>query len=149
MEKYSLKDVREVYSLVSASPAIYKIGTYVTFLSRGNFLRKKAVNNLNLELENKILDLACGMGQNFDYLMNKIGGNGKIFGVEFQQLRFKMMDIKDEKNDIQSLPIEKEPCSKCGNEEAYSWQRQTRSGDEPATRFYRCVKCEHTWREYS
>ena len=57
--------------------------------------------------------------------------------------------IKDEKNDIQSLPIEKEPCSKCGNEEAYSWQRQTRSGDEPATRFYRCVKCEHTWREYS
>ena len=57
--------------------------------------------------------------------------------------------IKDEKNDIQSLPIEKEQCSKCGNEEAYSWQRQTRSGDEPATRFYRCVKCEHTWREYS
>ena len=83
MEKYSLKDVREVYSLVSASPAIYKIGTYVTFLSRGNFLRKKAVNNLNLELENKVLDLACGMGQNFDYLMNKIGGNGKIFGVDY------------------------------------------------------------------
>ncbi len=57
--------------------------------------------------------------------------------------------IKDGKNDIQSLPIEKEQCSKCGNGEAYSWQRQTRSGDEPATRFYRCVKCEHTWREYS
>jgi len=59
------------------------------------------------------------------------------------------IQIKDEVNDIQSLPIEKEQCSKCGNEEAYSWQRQTRSGDEPATRFYRCVKCEHTWREYS
>ena len=54
-----------------------------------------------------------------------------------------------EENEIQTLPIEKENCSKCGNEEAYSWQRQTRSGDEPATRFYRCVKCEHTWREYS
>tara|TARA_B100001765_G_C19420533_1_gene300911 strand:+ start:232 stop:561 length:330 start_codon:yes stop_codon:yes gene_type:complete len=53
------------------------------------------------------------------------------------------------KSDIQTLPIEKEKCPKCGNEEAYSWQRQTRSGDEPATRFYRCVKCNKTWREYS
>jgi len=62
----------------------------------------------------------------------------------------KSVQVKDDKpDDIQSLPIEKEQCSKCGNEEAYSWQRQTRSGDEPATRFYRCVKCEHTWREYS
>ena len=53
------------------------------------------------------------------------------------------------KSDMRTLPIEKEKCPKCGNEEAYSWQRQTRSGDEPATRFYRCVKCNKTWREYS
>ena len=45
--------------------------------------------------------------------------------------------------------LEKEKCPKCGNMEAYSWQRQTRGGDEPATRFYRCVKCSKTWREYS
>ena len=53
------------------------------------------------------------------------------------------------KSDIRTLPIEKEKCPKCGNMDAYSWQRQTRGGDEPATRFYRCVKCSKTWREYS
>ena len=83
MEKYSLKKVREVYSLVSASPVNYKIGAYVTFLGKENFLRKKAVNNLNLKLEDKVLDLACGMGYNFDYLRDKVGSNGVIYGVDY------------------------------------------------------------------
>lgn len=39
-------------------------------------------------------------------------------------------------------------CPKCGNDEAYYWFLQTRRGDEPPTRFYRCVKCNHVWREY-
>ena len=26
---------------------------------------------------------------------------------------------------------------------------QTRSADEPTTRFYRCQKCKFTWREYT
>lgn len=39
-------------------------------------------------------------------------------------------------------------CPKCGNKEAYFWTQQTRSADEPETRFYRCTKCKHTWREY-
>ena len=87
--------------------------------------------------EPKTLCVECGKEMDTDIKsVQQLDENNKI-------------TIKDEKNDIQSLPIEKEPCSKCGNEEAYSWQRQTRSGDEPATRFYRCVKCEHTWREYS
>jgi len=29
------------------------------------------------------------------------------------------------------------------------WTQQTRSSDEPETRFYRCMKCKKTWREYS
>ncbi len=39
-------------------------------------------------------------------------------------------------------------CPKCGNKEAYFWTQQTRSADEPETRFYKCTKCKHTWREY-
>jgi len=39
-------------------------------------------------------------------------------------------------------------CPKCGNKEAYVWMMQTRAADEPPTRFYRCTKCGHTWREY-
>ncbi len=40
-------------------------------------------------------------------------------------------------------------CPKCGNDEAYFWMMQTRSADEPMTRFYRCTRCRHTWREYA
>ena len=39
-------------------------------------------------------------------------------------------------------------CPKCGNNEAYWWMVQTRSGDEGSTRFFRCTKCGYTWREY-
>jgi len=39
-------------------------------------------------------------------------------------------------------------CPKCENTKAYWWTAQTRAADEPMTRFYRCTKCRHTWREY-
>lgn len=40
-------------------------------------------------------------------------------------------------------------CAKCGHDEAVWWMFQTRSADEPTTRFYRCQKCKYTWRDYS
>jgi DNA-directed RNA polymerase subunit M len=40
-------------------------------------------------------------------------------------------------------------CEKCGNNAAYFWTQQTRAADEPETRFFKCTKCKHTWREYS
>ncbi len=47
------------------------------------------------------------------------------------------------------LPVTRDViCPKCGNGEAYYWIMQTRRADEPPTRFYRCTKCGHTWREY-
>ncbi len=46
-------------------------------------------------------------------------------------------------------PKTRAECSKCGNKEAFFWTVQTRSADEPPTRFYKCTKCGHIWREYS
>ena len=51
--------------------------------------------------------------------------------------------------EIEILPITKEICPKCGNKKAYYWLIQTRSGDESETKFMRCTKCKHTWRDYS
>ena len=50
--------------------------------------------------------------------------------------------------DTQTLPKIAETCKKCGHNETYFWTVQTRSGDESETKFFKCVKCEHTWREY-
>ncbi len=40
-------------------------------------------------------------------------------------------------------------CGKCGNNAAYYWTQQTRGADEPETRFFKCSKCNYTWREYA
>jgi DNA-directed RNA polymerase subunit M len=50
---------------------------------------------------------------------------------------------------LSTLPTTKIECPKCGHDEANWWFLQTRSGDEPPTQFYRCLKCNHTWRSYS
>ena len=48
-----------------------------------------------------------------------------------------------------SNPTIKMDCEKCGHDEAVWWMFQTRSADEPTTRFYRCQKCKYTWRDYT
>lgn len=51
--------------------------------------------------------------------------------------------------EIELLPTISAICDKCGNKEAYFWTSQTRSADEAETRFFKCKKCSHSWREYS
>ena len=58
----------------------------------------------------------------------------------------KAVEIIEEEIDINpEVEIE---CGKCGHNKAGYWLQQTRSGDEAETRFYKCKKCNHTWREY-
>ena len=60
----------------------------------------------------------------------------------------KEIEIVDEDVDIKILPKVNEECPKCKHDTAYFWTLQTRAGDEPETRFFKCEKCKHTWREY-
>jgi DNA-directed RNA polymerase subunit M len=50
---------------------------------------------------------------------------------------------------IRTLPTTDKACPKCGNNLAYYWQVQTRGGDEGSTLFFRCTKCDYTFREYT
>jgi DNA-directed RNA polymerase subunit M len=50
---------------------------------------------------------------------------------------------------VETLPITKEECPECGNKEAFYWLQQTRAGDEAETKFMKCTKCKHTWRDYN
>ncbi len=51
--------------------------------------------------------------------------------------------------DFKAMPLLDAKCEKCGHGKAFFWTLQTRAGDEPETKFYRCEKCEHTWRDYN
>ncbi|MBX4196268.1 transcription factor S [Candidatus Pacearchaeota archaeon] len=54
--------------------------------------------------------------------------------------------IKEGQSNI--YPIVQIKCPKCDSNKAYFWTTQTRSSDESETKFYKCVKCNHTWRVY-
>tara|TARA_Y100000310_G_C20445360_1_gene698133 strand:+ start:438 stop:746 length:309 start_codon:yes stop_codon:yes gene_type:complete len=45
-------------------------------------------------------------------------------------------------------PVIDMDCPKCKHKKAHFWTIQTRAGDESETKFYKCVKCKHTWRVY-
>jgi DNA-directed RNA polymerase subunit M len=56
--------------------------------------------------------------------------------------------VVEERKRVDVLPKTQMTCPKCGNDEAYWWMQQTRAADEAPTRFYKCTKCGHVWREY-
>jgi len=73
-------------------------------------------------------------------------GKVKIEASEKIQEKQEVGIVKDK--DIDVMPTTNAVCSKCGYREAYFWSAQTRGSDEGETRFFRCMKCKHTWREY-
>ncbi len=54
--------------------------------------------------------------------------------------------VNEDENEVN--PVVEMTCEKCKNPEAYFWTKQTRAGDEAETRFFKCTKCRHVWREY-
>lgn len=69
--------------------------------------------------------------------------------VKIKETLVKEREITIVPEDEKTLPVTDQPCPKCKSKKAYYWLIQTRAGDEPETRFFRCVACKHTWREYS
>lgn len=72
----------------------------------------------------------------------------KDMKVTTRGLEHEKIIVVEKKFDMEALPKTHTLCPKCGNNQAYWWMEQTRASDEAPTRFYKCVKCKHTWREY-
>lgn len=52
------------------------------------------------------------------------------------------------KKDFKLEPVVVEECPKCHHDKAYFWVIQTRGSDESPTKFFKCLKCGHTKRDY-
>jgi len=71
------------------------------------------------------------------------------FRYSEQALQEHVVVIGKEEQKLKTLPSVTVECPRCGNNEAYVWQVQTRGADESTTQFFRCTKCGYTFREYS
>ena len=84
----------------------------------------------------KVMGCSCGYIQNDSIASSSISEKGA------QAKEIHVME------DIETKPIVDAHCKKCDSKQAYFWSIQTRASDEPETRFFKCVKCKTTWREY-
>lgn len=73
----------------------------------------------------------------------------KVVVEEFKEEIKQKKGIEVAGDEDSMLPETDGECPKCKNDKAYYWLVQTRAGDEPETKFLKCTKCKHTWRDYS
>ena len=86
--------------------------------------------------------------KNFGCARCKYVAKGKIKIESSEKMNEKKVTAVVKEKEMDVRPIISASCPKCGNKEAFFWTSQTRSGDEAETRFFKCTKCNHTWREY-
>ena len=84
--------------------------------------------------------LACSCG-----FVNKDADTIKL--TEELKPKKRVEVIGDE--ELETLPKMEVTCPKCTHNTAYFWTQQTRASDEPETKFLKCEKCKHTWRDYN
>ena len=85
----------------------------------------------------KILHCKCGHNNTKD-----------ISTMTFTEKIDKCKKIEVIDKEIEPHPLTEIDCPKCHNKNARFWTRQIRASDEPETKFYKCEKCKHVWRDY-
>jgi DNA-directed RNA polymerase subunit M len=89
--------------------------------------------------DKKVMACSCGFVDNKD---NKDARKVTFTEKNTPESRVEVVD-----QEASAYPIVDSECPKCKHTKAYSWTQQMRAGDEPETHFFKCVKCQHTWRE--
>jgi DNA-directed RNA polymerase subunit M/transcription elongation factor TFIIS len=71
------------------------------------------------------------------------------FGYHHQSFESIRQCLEEEQNFIENPPVVEEgviECGKCKSKRTFSFNKQTRSGDEAVTVFVRCANCGHQFR---
>jgi DNA-directed RNA polymerase subunit M len=91
----------------------------------------------------QMLVLACSKCGEKTNKPNETKISSKIISHDPKQ----MVSVIDKEKQLSTLPTIRFACLRCGNNNAYAWQVQTRGADESSTQFLRCTNCGYTFRE--
>lgn len=81
----SLDRIARVYAFWGRHPLAYSLQDWVTFLGRHRFIRGRAAGALNVGPGDRVMEVACGTGRNFPYLLGAVGQSGFVIGVDYSQ----------------------------------------------------------------
>jgi demethylmenaquinone methyltransferase/2-methoxy-6-polyprenyl-1,4-benzoquinol methylase len=71
-----------VYDWWSDHPGLFDVLARAAFFGRYHELRRTAVDRLDLSRGDRVLDLACGTGPNFERLVRRVGRPGHVLGLD-------------------------------------------------------------------
>jgi transcription factor S len=73
--------------------------------------------------------------------------NVKLKGTIIKHNPKQLVSVIGKEKQLSVLPTIQVTCPRCGNNNAFAWQVQTRGADESSTQFLRCTNCSYTFRE--
>lgn len=80
MNNIQTKQIQHTYS---AWARIYEWLTPIYLLGNEKRLRREAIQALKLQRGQAVLDVGCGTGRNFPYILEKIGNEGTLVGADY------------------------------------------------------------------
>lgn len=80
-----LKRVRRVYAFWGRFACLYAAQDLITFLGRAKAIRRRAVEKMGLTKGGRAMEVACGSGRNFPYLVKAVGQEGFILGFDYSR----------------------------------------------------------------
>ncbi|MFA4831041.1 MAG: methyltransferase domain-containing protein [Patescibacteria group bacterium] len=101
----SLQKVKTVYSFWGRRAWLYAAQDYFTFLGRPKFIRRRAVERLELAKGAKVLEVACGTGRNFSFLIDSIGSGGTLVGFDYSREMLAAAEELCKKSDWQNVKL--------------------------------------------
>lgn len=78
--EYDPQVVRRRYNRLAS---IYVFFEWLFWLPRG--IRPKAADRLRLKNEDRVLEVGCGTGRNLPFLVQAVGSNGHVYGVDISE----------------------------------------------------------------
>lgn len=80
-----LNRVKQVYSFWGKAHVLYDAQDIITFLGCAKTIRSTAVKRIGLRKGDTVVEVACGSGRNFPYLVEAVGGKGTIIGFDYSK----------------------------------------------------------------
>ncbi len=76
---------RKIFDWWGRHDRVYSLLMKIVFMGQEHHLRRVAIASLRLHEGDTVLDVGCGNGRNFPYLMQHVGGSGKIIGIDYSK----------------------------------------------------------------